>query len=608
MMHVRHTLAAGCVLLVAGLSQLGGLAYAQTTKDLSLADLIEQTEPSVVRLDVTLADGRSIGSGFVVHSKGWVVTNHHVVEGAQVAVASFNDDTEAQVVGFLAQDKLRDLVVLKIETERKLKALPLANKTPRKGEATVAIGAPSGLSFTATEGIISAIREGDELAEFGLKAEGSWLQTSTPISPGSSGGPLLNRQGQVVGVNSNTLARAQNINFAISAADIETLVKAAALADLQDLSKIESSAPARPTVASRPSSRRPDTPLPGSPLPESPLANSPLPGSPLPSNPFPADSPSGSSSGSSTNGEKSYRIAVGSPRPRLGETFRDRVTRELPKERDFHHRYKITTAKDDFDGMEFLYSQWLPLKHNRNDISSFGLQVTVATERGVAFPVVIWQVAANVRLHNGLTPFLKRYQFQLLIGKQAVEFPNPVAKGDGSAQVHVQRLTSLIPLDDFLQMLEADQIRARTGVTEYLVGGDEMECLRELVSRLPTGVSLLTSSTPLPNMEGVPQGKGAADAMGLGKVEIQIVLEREAGAESSDSPSATPSADSPTDSGPPSEVDLELAEKKAAAKLRLAKVLMQRSKDSAKKYLEDVLKEYPETKAAQEATKLLKSF
>ena len=194
---------------------------------LSLADLIEQTEPSCVRLDVRLRDGQAIGSGFVVGNSNWVVTNYHVIAGALKATAGFSDDSQAEVEGILAFDKRRDVAVLKLKGERKVKPLKLADKLPRKGETAIAIGAPQGLSFTAAEGIISAIRDGKELKEFGNDADGTWLQTSTPISPGSSGGPLLNMQGEVVGANSGTLESGQNLNFAICAEDIGLVMKQA---------------------------------------------------------------------------------------------------------------------------------------------------------------------------------------------------------------------------------------------------------------------------------------------------------------------------------------------------------------------------------------------
>jgi S1-C subfamily serine protease len=88
----------------------------------------------------------------------------------------------------------------------------------------IAIGAPKGLSFTVTDGIVSAVRSGSELAEFGGPNIGTWVQTSAPISSGNSGGPLLTQSGEVVGMNTLALTNAQNLNFAISGGDIRDVL------------------------------------------------------------------------------------------------------------------------------------------------------------------------------------------------------------------------------------------------------------------------------------------------------------------------------------------------------------------------------------------------
>src|SRR5688572_4264520 len=144
---LRHSIASA---LLAGL--LAAPLWAQAAKEpLSLADLIEKVEPSCVRIDVILTDGQSVGSGFVINDAGWIATNHHVVAGGKTATVTFSDKKSADVEGVLAYDKRRDLAIIKIKTDRKLQALPLAKETPRKGESSIAIGTPRGLSFSATE-------------------------------------------------------------------------------------------------------------------------------------------------------------------------------------------------------------------------------------------------------------------------------------------------------------------------------------------------------------------------------------------------------------------------------------------------------------------------
>ena len=201
----------------------------------NLTDVIEQVEPSVVRIDVTSGNGAaSIGSGFVVSNDGLVVTNHNVIEGAKSAIVTFHSKKSQTVVGTLLLDKDRDIAILKIDGSN-YPSLKLANQLPRKGESVVAFGAPSGLSFSASSGIVGAIREGSELQDFGVKLPGTWIQTTAPISPGNSGGPLVNSAGIVIGANTMVLARGQNLGFAISSIEIARSVSKARSSSITSL-------------------------------------------------------------------------------------------------------------------------------------------------------------------------------------------------------------------------------------------------------------------------------------------------------------------------------------------------------------------------------------
>jgi S1-C subfamily serine protease len=223
-------------------------------EELELADLVERIEPAVVRIDVRQSGGNTLGSGFVADKRGWVVTNFHVLRGAREAVVRFRDDTRADVEGVLAADIAADLAVVQITDPcEQLTVAPLAADLPRKGDEVVAFGAPQGFSFSASEGIISAIRTGREIREIlvpvagihrhgqpGYDAEAQWIQTTAPISRGNSGGPLVNRQGEVVGVNTWVHAGGQSLNFAASplaAADLLAAVAGPArpLASLDEL-------------------------------------------------------------------------------------------------------------------------------------------------------------------------------------------------------------------------------------------------------------------------------------------------------------------------------------------------------------------------------------
>jgi S1-C subfamily serine protease len=152
---------------------------------------------------VSVQAGPAGGTGFVVRRDGTIVTNAHVVAGAETAQVRFGDSgalVEAEVLG---TDTGSDLAVLRVDpgSVGRLRPLPLANsERVRVGDAVVAIGHPFGLDRTATAGIVSGV--GREIrAPDGFQID-EVIQTDAPINPGNSGGPLLDARGRVVGVNS----------------------------------------------------------------------------------------------------------------------------------------------------------------------------------------------------------------------------------------------------------------------------------------------------------------------------------------------------------------------------------------------------------------------
>lgn len=193
---------------------------------LELPDLVERVEPAVVRIET---NHDSLGSGFVVREDGVVVTNFHVVEGAQECKAIFSDKRSVRVLGYLAISPERDLAVLKLEPGV-YPTMPVAAERVRKGEKVAAFGAPLGLGFTTSEGNVSAIRDGKEIREAMLRRNTPedmiFLQTTAPVSPGNSGGPLTDFRGRVVGVNTMVIMarEAQNLNFAVSAEDVHKVL------------------------------------------------------------------------------------------------------------------------------------------------------------------------------------------------------------------------------------------------------------------------------------------------------------------------------------------------------------------------------------------------
>jgi S1-C subfamily serine protease len=146
--------------------------------------------------------GTATGSGFVVNKDGTIITNAHVVEGASKVTVSFEEGGEAIDADVKGIDPDSDIAVLKINPEgRDLTVLPLGDSSKAQvGDPVVAIGNPFGLQRTVTTGIVSALqRQVDAPSGFPIS---DVIQTDASINPGNSGGPLLNAQGQVIGINS----------------------------------------------------------------------------------------------------------------------------------------------------------------------------------------------------------------------------------------------------------------------------------------------------------------------------------------------------------------------------------------------------------------------
>jgi serine protease Do len=163
---------------------------------------------------------KSLGSGFVIDPQGFIVTNNHVVEMAQEITVKLSDgrDFPAKLVG---KDPKTDLALIRISVpSRDLPVLPLGNsETVKVGDWIVAIGNPFGLEQTVTKGIISATAR---IIGTGLYDE--FLQTDAAINPGNSGGPLVNLDGEVVGISSAVVAGGQGIGFAIPSTLAKSIV------------------------------------------------------------------------------------------------------------------------------------------------------------------------------------------------------------------------------------------------------------------------------------------------------------------------------------------------------------------------------------------------
>jgi serine protease Do len=202
----------------------------------SFADLAERASPGVVNIQTSKTvrgepfprfedffhppfpgHGRefeqkipSLGSGFVISSDGYIVTNNHVVEDVDTIKVAFQDETErdAEIIG---RDPKTDIALIRVHTDEPLFALPLGDSSAvRPGEWVVAIGNPFGLEHTVTAGIVSAKHR-----VIGPGSYDDYIQTDAAINPGNSGGPLLNLRGEVIGINTAINPRANTIGFAV---------------------------------------------------------------------------------------------------------------------------------------------------------------------------------------------------------------------------------------------------------------------------------------------------------------------------------------------------------------------------------------------------------
>jgi len=191
---------------------LAGQAFAELT----VSQIAKEYSPSVVTI-VALDENDqplSVGSGFFIDTEGTIASNHHVLEGSTRAIVKSVDGQKGEVLEIIKDDPVLDLLVA-TTTLRSTVPLPLGDSdTVTVGEDIVAIGNPAGFEGTVSRGIVSGIR----------KVEGmQWIQITAPISPGSSGGPVFNLNGRVIGVATAYIAGGQNLNFAMPVNYLKTL-------------------------------------------------------------------------------------------------------------------------------------------------------------------------------------------------------------------------------------------------------------------------------------------------------------------------------------------------------------------------------------------------
>jgi putative serine protease PepD len=190
---------------------------------------IAKVEPSVVELKVTTTQGEQIGSGVIIDAQGDIVTNTHVVSGAQsITVVLSNGRTEqGQLIGTSAAN---DLAVVRIAPYAHMVVSQLGDSSKLVvGQDVIAVGNPLGITETASEGIVSALNR--SITESSGVTISNAIQTDAALNPGNSGGALINLQGQVIGItfasaeNSETNTAADGVNFAIPSNLVQTVVQ-----------------------------------------------------------------------------------------------------------------------------------------------------------------------------------------------------------------------------------------------------------------------------------------------------------------------------------------------------------------------------------------------
>jgi S1-C subfamily serine protease len=186
-------------------------------KSMTAEQLFAYASPGVVKIIVSDKNDRPIsqGSGFFVNTTGLVATNFHVIAGGFKATVLVPNGISRDIIGVRGASEKIDLALLQTDIHPGV-VLPLRAGNPEPiGAAAFAIGNPLGMTNTLSAGLISGYRDIDAVP---------CIQTSAPISPGSSGGPLLNDRGEVLGVTSMTLADGQQLNFAITASQVRSLI------------------------------------------------------------------------------------------------------------------------------------------------------------------------------------------------------------------------------------------------------------------------------------------------------------------------------------------------------------------------------------------------
>jgi hypothetical protein len=184
---------------------------------LTTAQIADRAIPSVVVVENFNEDGEKAGqgSGYVFSGDGIVITNYHVIRGAKSLSIKVPGSASYRVDSVLGYESDHDVAALQVSGSSLPALLTETIEEPKVGDRVVAIGAPLGLESTVSEGIVSALRNAGTM---------HIIQTTASISPGSSGGPLLNEYGKVIGLTTSTVRDGQSLNFVVSAKHVSELL------------------------------------------------------------------------------------------------------------------------------------------------------------------------------------------------------------------------------------------------------------------------------------------------------------------------------------------------------------------------------------------------
>ena len=260
--------------------------------DLTARNVYNGAKNSVAYIGASTAEGQATGSGFVVSGDGLVVTNHHVIEGAQDVTVKIGTNGKQRPAQIVADDPSHDLALLKVDTGgASLPTLSLGDSSKVDvGDATYAIGNPFGLDHTFTTGVVSALHR-DLQAPNGATITGG-IQTDAAINPGNSGGPLLDSAGKVIGVNAQIATGSQTgeganvgIGFAIPSSTVKQFLSDAKAGKdapaAADAARPDAAAAGPDAAADRPVRRRPGGSAAGGPVAGRPAAGGPVAGRPV---------------------------------------------------------------------------------------------------------------------------------------------------------------------------------------------------------------------------------------------------------------------------------------------------------------------------------------